>query len=81
MLNKLFNIVHAFSICVLCLFKLINFIQSKNTLFSLKGLKRAKECRVPAGGLGLCAIEWHLRGGDRRQTTNGAFDQNITAQN
>ena len=45
-LNKLFNILHAFSICVLCLSKLVNYFKTKILFFSLelrkKGLKNRK---------------------------------------
>ena len=39
-LNKLFNIIHAFSLCVLCCSKLINFIQAKILLFLFKIRKK-----------------------------------------
>ena len=34
-LHKLLNILHAFSICILCLSKIINYFKTKNTSFSL----------------------------------------------
>ena len=77
-LNKLFNILHAFSLCILCLFKLINFVQTKNTLFSLlnSGKKGLKTPRNAGWGVWVYAPYNGAYGrGDRRQT-NG-FDQNI----
>ena len=96
-LNKLFNIVHAFSICVLCCSKLINYYKLKILFFlsktQEKGLKNKQRNSVQTTdrseynskeqmrgkgkgrGLGLCAIEWRLREGDRRQTTNGAWSE------
>ena len=34
-INKLFNIIHAFSICILCLSKLIKYLEPKTLVFSL----------------------------------------------
>ena len=45
-LHKLLNILHAFSICILCLSKIINYFKTKNTsFFSLTQEKRAKNTK------------------------------------
>ena len=67
-LNKLFNIVHAFSICVLCLSKLINYYKLK-ILFFLSG---TQEIRSKKGfkkrGFGFMRHRMALTGGG--QTTD-----------
>ena len=67
------------------LFQVNKLYSSKNTLIFLfrgkklrkKGLKRARNAGVREGGFGFMRHRMALIGGDRRQTTNGRFDQNI----
>lgn len=47
-INKLFNIIHAFSICIHCVAKLIKYLKSKTLVFFFlfrrkKGIKNTKD--------------------------------------
>ena len=47
-INKLFNIIHAFSICIHCVAKLIKYLKSKKLVFFFlfrkkKGIKNTKD--------------------------------------